>query len=115
MMKTFAIYDNLGRISKMLQAPSEDYVLERGNFLEVFEDGDDSSHYIDLSNHQFCRKLDYSLEFIPLPSILTIEGIDYHVNSQPEFEFDTPGTYIINVVPESPKYLEKEFEYVVEA
>lgn len=60
------------------------------------------------------KRRSYSIDLLPTPSTVIIEGIEYRVTEQPVFEFDTPGTYIIKVIPDDVQYLEKEFEYVVE-
>lgn len=54
-------------------------------------------------------KADYTLGTLPLPCTLTIEGVRYeNVTTQPTFEFDAPGAYIIQV-DAGPQYLKKEF------
>lgn len=55
------------------------------------------------------EKADYTLDAIPLPATITIEGVSYEVTEQPTFEFDTPGVYIIQV-DAGPHFLKKEFE-----
>lgn len=64
--------------------------------------------YVDPETKVICPKLDYTLEALPIPCTLTIEGQDYHCEEQPEIEFDAPGTYRI-LVEAGTKYLRKEF------
>lgn len=52
---------------------------------------------------------DYTLEALPLPCTVTIEGIDYPVTEQPTFEFNAEGVYTITV-DAGYKYPVKEFE-----
>ena len=76
---------------------------------------DESLFYVDVLTKEVLPKQDYTLDELPLPCNIMIEGVSYLVDSQPSFEFDTPGIYIVKVTPDSVQYLEKEFEYVIEA
>lgn len=52
--------------------------------------------------------IDYSLESLPVPCTVVIEGIAYMVTEQATFEFNYPGTYQLCVDP-GPRYLKKVF------
>lgn len=69
---------------------------------------DDTLDYIDLPARVIKRRTDYTLNHLPLPCLVTIEGVEYEVTKQPTFEFDVPGTYTIQV-DAGPRYLKKEF------
>ena len=109
-------YDIRGKIVRCLFG-SEDTIKAniQLEYIEADESIDDELFFVDTESKTLELKQDYHIGSLPLPCSVMIEGQTYRVTEQPEFEFDTPGTYIINVVPESPQYLEKEFEYVVEA
>lgn len=49
-----------------------------------------------------------SLQELPLPCTVLIEGVTYYCTEQPDFEFDAPGTYHV-FVDAGPHYLRKEF------
>lgn len=56
-------------------------------------------------------RIDYSIDALPLPCKVIIDGVEYDVTEQPTFEFDAPGTYLITVEPDDPKFMTKVFEY----
>ena len=55
----------------------------------------------------------YTLDGLPLPCVLKIDGERYDITEQPSLSFEWPGTYAINVIPASPAYLEMEFTHTV--
>ena len=61
---------------------------------------------------------DYTLEALPLPCLLTIEGVEYEVTEQPVYEWPVlpePMEYVV-LVDAGVQYLKKEFVvYVAEA
>lgn len=65
--------------------------------------------YLDSSGlaHQ---KIDYTLDNLPIPCIAVIEGIEYEIYEQPQFQFSVPGKYVIHI-KSSKEYLEKSFVY----
>jgi hypothetical protein len=65
--------------------------------------------YICLETLTLLPKEDYGLATLPLPCTARIEGVEYPVDEQPEFEFDLPGVYQIEIIPVSPRYLTKTF------
>ena len=75
---------------------------------------DNGLYYYDVVNDLILKKQDYTLDNLPLPCTITIEGISYEVTEQPTFEFDVAGEYTIEV-DAGVEYLKKEFKYVVEA
>ena len=106
-------FDESGKITR--QVSFHDEIGDR--FLSCDIDGflDDTKFFVDIESLEIKSRIDYLLDNLPLPCIIQIENTCYEVSEQPIFEFDTPGTYIIKVFPNSVEYLEKEFEYVVEA
>lgn len=67
-----------------------------------------SNYYVVHETGTLHKKADYTLDSLPLPCTITIEGEVYEVNKQPTFDFDAPGTYTIEV-DAGPKFLRKEF------
>ena len=113
-MSIYAIYNSEGKIRYCVSGVDiEDQIDEGQEYIEIKSIIDTEEYYV--SGSKLLLKKDYSLETLPLPCIIEIEDQTYEVTEQPEFEFDIPGTYTIRVMPDSPQYLEKEFEYVVEA
>lgn len=71
---------------------------------------DDTADYVNLDAVPvIMAKSNYTLEALPLPCTVTIEGVEYEVTAQPEFTFNYPGTYKIKVNA-GVRFLEKEFE-----
>lgn len=106
---------NNGRILSVNQSPQEFIDTGAIDILIPTFEVDDLLHYVNVVSKEIKRKKDYTIGNLPVPCAIEIEGQNYEVTEQPEFEFDTPGVYTLRVIPESPQYLEKEFEYVVEA
>ena len=69
----------------------------------------DDTHYVDIDTESILIKQDYELDTLPIPCIITIEGVQYEAYEQPFFEFDAPGIYEINV-DAGVKYLKKDFK-----
>lgn len=92
----------------------EDQIKENVNFIVAEFDVDGDFYYVN-ENQELAPRLDYDLTNIPAPSIIRIEGTEYEVTETPQIEFDYPGEYNIEVVPEDPKYMYKEFTHVVDA
>lgn len=65
--------------------------------------------FVDLTTETILPKSDYTLDTLPLPCTLTIEGVDYYCTEQPTFEFNYPGVYKIKV-DAGAAFLKKEFE-----
>ena len=107
----YIIYDNKGNI---IRFTSSDYLSEDEYLIEYGEILDDSAYYVNTITQEVSSKQDYTLENLPLPCTITIEGVSYEVTEQPTFEFDVAGEYIIEV-DAGVEYLKKEFKYVVEA
>lgn len=76
---------------------------------------DGSKQFYNSQRNLIQNKKDYELNKLPIPCKIEIESQEYFITEQPDFVFDTPGLYYIRVTPDSKQYLEKEFEYVVEA
>lgn len=85
---------------------SEDYLV-----LDALE-GSENDYYV--QDKLLVKKQDYTLDNLPLPCTITIEGVPYEITEQPTFEFDVAGEYLIEV-DAGVKYLKKEFVYVAEA
>lgn len=56
------------------------------------------------------KKQHFTLDSIPLPAVIEIEGERYEVTEQPEFSFDMPGNYEI-IIDAGPAYYVETFEY----
>ncbi|MBM7454454.1 hypothetical protein HNR62_000283 [Oceanisphaera litoralis] len=68
----------------------------------------DELRYVNLDTLELEIRQDYELDALPLPCTVTIEGVDYRCDEQPEIEFDVPGRYTV-MVDAGPRYLKKEF------
>lgn len=64
--------------------------------------------YVDLATLTVKSRQDYRLDALPLPCTLTIEGVQYSCEQQPEISFEQPGTYHI-AVDAGPAWLKKTF------
>lgn len=69
--------------------------------------------YVNLTDMSIHPRQDYTLDALPLPCELTVEGQSYQVTEQPVFNFPLPGEYRI-YVNAGVQYLEKEFIYHVD-
>lgn len=74
----------------------------------ILKPGSDETDYVDLEYHTIKPKHDYSLDTLPLPCVISIEGLEYRITEKPEFEFELPGEYLIEV-DAGPQYLKKSF------
>lgn len=66
--------------------------------------------YVNLADMSIHPRQDYTLDALPLPCEIMVEGQSYQVNEQPVFNFPRAGEYRI-YVSAGPQYLEKEFVY----
>lgn len=105
-------YDDVGNIIR--QVSVDDSYFNNTLYVEGNTFLDDLVLYVDINSKNILPKQDYTLENLPLPCTITIEGVSYEVTEQPTFEFDVAGEYIIEV-DAGVEYLKKEFKYVVEA
>jgi hypothetical protein len=55
--------------------------------------------------------VDYDLLSLPIPCLITIEGIEYEVTELPTFSFDAPGTYDLYIVPGDARFKDKVISY----
>jgi hypothetical protein len=111
----FLLHDPEGYIVKTLFGPNEAFVLLQPELSNpgwgwLVHDGSisDEVHYVDLYTLTVLEKQDFTLESLPLPCTVTIEGVEYPVTEQPTFEFSAPGIYLVQV-DAGPAYLKKEF------
>lgn len=108
----FAVYTFDGTIQRILDCPLSElpYNLAPDEGAEVCgPDVFDDTHWMGVDELVAIRpKEDYSLDALPLPCAVTIEGVEYPCTEQPTFEFDAPGRYLIRV-DAGPRYLIKEF------
>lgn len=103
-----------GEITSSFEGPADHIALQCGEGESyVIGEGADDTHYVELTHHSIKPKQDYTLEALPLPCTVEIEGVRYPVEGQPDFEFDAPGRYEIEV-DAGPAYLRKTF-YVDQA
>ena len=112
----YIIYDNMGNIVKQYMGDSVESESNGYSWIHISGDDfiQDSLFYVNIQEKEIIARQDYTLENLPLPCTITIEGISYEVTEQPTFEFDVVGEYIIEV-DAGVEYLKKEFKYVVEA
>lgn len=107
----YAVYCmSSGAIRRILSCSPDHLLVNLSNGEEAVRVSDlvtDATHWVDQGTLK--ERQDYTLTTLPLPCTITIEGVAYEVTEQPTFEFDLPGTYIIEV-DAGPKYLKKEFE-----
>lgn len=108
-MKAFIVYDTHGYILRTGVCLDADLGRQRGDSEFIAEGvADDATEFIDVQSGKVTSKQDFTLEQLPLPCTVTIEGTEYPVTEQPVFEFDAPGQYLIQV-DAGPRYLKKEF------
>lgn len=100
-----------GSIERFVEGTITTFSLDCGEGEAWIEgEGSDTTHYVNLdADPVITPKGDYTLESLPLPCTVTIEGVEYAVTEQPTFSFNYPGTYIISV-DAGVRYLQKEFE-----
>lgn len=108
------IYDlSTGYIKRNVSVPSNMLELQFDETVEgaipVNDVVDDTTFYVDLMSRIVLTRQDYTLENLPLPCKVMIEGVIYECTKQPVFEFDAPGKYTVKVNAGA-AYLEKEFE-----
>jgi hypothetical protein len=116
-MKNYCLYTLTGKIIQYGTCPAKDLALQvmvpdrlkalPNTFLEPSE-----QHYIDENAaHVVCD--DYDLSTLPIPCLITIEGVEYSITEPPVFSFDAPGIYDLYVVPGNARYKDKviSFEY----
>ncbi|MHB0820131.1 hypothetical protein ACYCFK_17875 [Stutzerimonas stutzeri] len=116
MNQTYLIYGaHDGRIFRCVSCPPDQIGAQLAPG-EAYIQGDAPDHlfYIDLVTKTVCRKRDFSLDDLPLPCVVTIEGHSYQCSTQPEFEFDIPGIYEVRV-DAGPQYLARVFDYAYPA
>ena len=79
------------------------------------DDTDESAVWVDINSVPavIAQRQTYTLDALPLPCVLKIDGERYDITEQPSLSFEWPGTYVINVIPASPAYLEMEFTHTV--
>lgn len=81
----------------------------------ILADGDDTDEntFVDVTTipHSKHRKMDYTIEALPIPCTATIEGIEYQITEQPTFEFPAlpvAMSYTVSI-DAGVQYLKKEF------
>jgi hypothetical protein len=104
------IYNADGYILREYNGPEThvDIQVGKGELLLKHVSGNSSTDYVDLDSLVIKPKKDYDIDALPLPCNISIEGEIYHCTEQPEFEFDAPGMYTIEV-DAGPQYLRKTF------
>lgn len=79
--------------------PDEGYILSAS---------DDATEYVELIHTRITPKGDYTVEDIPVPCNITIEGVEYSCSTTPVISFAEPGEYVVQV-DAGHAYLKKEF------
>lgn len=106
------IYRADGAIERAFSGPASMVDLQCGvgdSWLEG--EANDVTDYVNLdAEPTITPKGDYTLEALPLPCTVTIEGVEYQVTEQPTFQFNYPGTYKISV-DAGVRYLRREFDF----
>lgn len=109
MNKFYALYDSRKRI---LSVQEQDELLPiPPNSIEVDSTFSTVNPLYLNTNNIAVRQQGYSLNAIPIPSTILIEGVEYRCNSQPEFKFDVDGEYIIHVYPDDGSFQDMVFFY----
>lgn len=119
-MSNFVLYTQ-GRIRCALHNTTEEQaelqraVMGEASVLATDDAIDNTAHYIDESTTPpaIARRQTYTLDALPLPCVLKIDGERYDITEQPDLSFEWPGDYVISVIPASPAYLEMEFTHTV--
>lgn len=111
-MSCYIVYAESGLIKSVVS--HEDQLLENSKHIFSEESVDPSFWYVN-EQKKLMPRVDYTIDNIPAPSIVYIEGVRYEVTETPQIKFDYPGEYKIEVIPEDPKYMQKEFTHVVDA
>jgi len=107
-MREFTVYSRNGAILRT-GVSCQDISIQASEGEFVIEGSYPPGEYW-VSGGQAVKRKDFSLEALPLPCTIWIEGQEYRCHEQPEFVFDAPGTYEI-YVDAGPQYLEKVFRY----
>lgn len=112
MIEQHLVYDALtGAIRARVGCPPDQLAAQLGPGEKTIPgDARDDLFYVDVARLKVTPKQDYPLDKLPLPCTVTIEGQQYRCTEQPEFEFDVPGTYRIEV-DAGARFLVKEFVY----
>lgn len=108
----FAVYTFDGAIVRILDCPLSQlsYNLAPDEGAEVCgPEVADDTHWVDGLVGIRLRD-DYTLESLPIPCTITVEGVVYECNEQPTFVFDAPGIYTISV-DAGPAYYLRDFTY----
>ncbi len=119
-MSGFVLYTT-GRIRCALynisaeQAELQRAAMGESNVLATDDAIDNSIRYVDESTtpHTIAPRQAYTLNALPVPCTLKIDGERYDITEQPDLSFEWPGAYVINVTPASPAYLDMEFTHTV--
>lgn len=99
-----------GEIIRQFSGPKDHIAVNvPDGFAYVEGEASDETHYVD-SAGAIQQKGDYVIDALPLPCVVTIEGETYPCTEQPEFSFNYPGTYDIEVYA-GVRYLQKTFQY----
>lgn len=78
-------------------------------FMEIPAVLSEGCYYLEAGEIKGC--VDYTVETIPVPAFIYIEGVEYYVTETPSFQFNSPGQYEITVFPENSNYANKVFQY----
>tara|TARA_R110001583_G_scaffold34551_1_gene115853 strand:- start:5056 stop:5403 length:348 start_codon:yes stop_codon:yes gene_type:complete len=106
------IYNILSeRIERIVFAPASHIALQcqEGEAYVVSATAGDETHYFNTELAAIRTKGDYTIDALPLPCTVTIEGVEYAVTEQPTLTFNYPGTYVVKI-DAGVRFLEKEFE-----
>lgn len=69
----------------------------------------DDTYFVDPSTRTAYLMGDYTLDTLPLPCVVEIDGLRYECAEQPQIAFAEPGMYTVSV-DAGPRYLKKDFE-----
>lgn len=112
MNTSYVVYDETtGRIRAQIVCPPPMIRIQLSRTEAAIEGSASSGDsYVDLSTLTIQPMRSFTLSDIPLPCIVTIEGVSYECDTTPAFEFDVPGTYRITI-DAGAQYRKGEFEY----
>lgn len=108
-MEVYIEYDDTGNICGTIYSNGGVIRSEFNTLLHSGGEVCEDTQYIEISDCKLSQKQDYTLDQLPIPCKITIEGVEYNVTDQPELTFNVDGIYKISI-DAGVEYLKKEFE-----
>lgn len=112
----YAVYlKETGQIVSINTGAAKTAARYRTDTSQVVEVGIDETispvtHYVDLETKLVLPKQDYTLQTLPLPCDITVEGITQTIVKQPtRYNFNSSAEYVLMIEPHDVRYLLREF------